>query len=75
MSRDILWEGPENTARMQGQDELGVGRQLMMAASNGDAIMVRNLLQHHPRSVIDVDQIDEDGSAPLIYASCFVSSA
>lgn len=44
-----------------------------MAASNGDIERVKKLL-HGPANVfIDVNASDEEGTAPIIYASCFVS--
>lgn len=44
-----------------------------MAASNGDVERVKKLL-HGPANVyIDVNASDEEGTAPIIYASCFVS--
>lgn len=47
---------------------------LNMAASNGDVDKVRKLLDEDVRPYVDVDIPDEDGTPPLIYASCFVSS-
>lgn len=44
-----------------------------MATSNGDVDRVKKLL-HGPASIyIDVNASDEEGTAPIIYASCFVS--
>lgn len=44
-----------------------------MATSNGDVERVKKLL-HGPANVyIDVNASDEEGTAPIIYASCFVS--
>ena len=47
---------------------------LHMAASNGDIDRVRRLVEGKAKSYIDLDATDEEGTAPLIYASCFVSS-
>lgn len=40
------------------------------AASNGDHVKVGNMLKN-VRSYLDPDQQDEDGTTPLIYATCF----
>ncbi|CAM1503973.1 Fc.00g015640.m01.CDS01 [Cosmosporella sp. VM-42] len=44
---------------------------LNMAASNGDVERIRRLLGGKARPYIDVNAEDEDGTPPLIYASCF----
>ena len=46
---------------------------LHMAASNGDVERVRRLVDGKPRKYVDVNGADEEGTASLIYASCFVS--
>lgn len=46
---------------------------LHMAASNGDAERVQRLVNGEARVYIDVNGADEEGTAPLVYASCFVS--
>ena len=46
---------------------------LNMAASNGDVERVKKLLGGDAKPFIDVNSPDEDGTPPLIYASCFVS--
>lgn len=46
---------------------------LNMAASNGDVEKVQKLLDGSAKPYIDVNAPDEDGTPPLIYASCFVS--
>lgn len=48
-------------------------KSLHMAASNGDVERVRRLVNGKARDYIDVNGADEEGTAPLIYASCFVS--
>lgn len=48
-------------------------KSLHMAASNGDVERVRRLVNGKAREYIDVNAADEEGTAPLIYASCFVS--
>lgn len=45
---------------------------LNMAASNGDVEKVRKLLEGKARQYVDVNGPDEEGTSPLIYASCFV---
>jgi hypothetical protein len=49
-------------------------KSLNMAASNGDVERVRKLVQGSAKTYIDVNMPDEEGTVPLIYASCFVSS-
>ena len=44
---------------------------LTMAASNGDAERLRQLLCGPIRSLFDVNGSDNDGTPPIIYASCF----
>lgn len=46
---------------------------MTMAASNGDVSKVKRLLGGNGQPLIDVNAADEDGTPPLIYASCFVS--
>ena len=41
------------------------------AASNGDSEQVKNLLSGAVRKYIDINGQDEEGTAPIIYASCF----
>lgn len=45
---------------------------LHMAASNGDVERVTKLLSGKAKALIDINAPDEDGTPPLIYASCFV---
>lgn len=47
-------------------------KSLNMAASNGDVERVRKLVQGQARIYVDVNKPDEEGTVPLIYASCFV---
>lgn len=47
---------------------------LNMAASNGDVDRIERILEGKAKDLIDLDAPDEEGTAPLIYASCFVSS-
>ncbi|RAL09555.1 DIL and Ankyrin domain protein [Aspergillus homomorphus CBS 101889] len=46
-------------------------RSLNMAASNGDVDRVRKLVQGQAKEYVDVNMPDEEGTVPLIYASCF----
>ena len=49
-------------------------KSLHNAASNGDEEQVSRLLRGPARRYIDINGPDEEGTAPIIYASCFVSS-
>ncbi|KAI9811035.1 MAG: hypothetical protein M1826_003336 [Phylliscum demangeonii] len=44
---------------------------LNMAASNGDVDRIQRLVHGKARTFVDVNAPDEEGTAPLIYASCF----
>ena len=46
---------------------------LNMAASNGDVERIQRILSGKAKAFVDVNAPDEEGTAPLIYASCFVS--
>lgn len=46
---------------------------LNMAASNGDVDRIERILQGKAKDFVDLDAPDEEGTAPIIYASCFVS--
>jgi hypothetical protein len=48
-------------------------RALNMAASNGDVDRIQKILGGQAKSYVDVDAPDEEGTSPIIYASCFVS--
>lgn len=45
---------------------------LNMAASNGNVEQVNRILSGKAKQFVDVNAPDEDGTPPLIYASCFV---
>jgi len=47
-------------------------KRLNMAASNGDVARIRKLVGGRAKAYVDVNQPDEEGTVPLIYASCFV---
>ncbi|KAI9799218.1 MAG: hypothetical protein M1825_004861 [Sarcosagium campestre] len=44
---------------------------LNMAASNGDVERIQRLVGGRAKDFVDVNAPDEEGTAPLIYASCF----
>ncbi|CAG8982147.1 hypothetical protein HYALB_00003239 [Hymenoscyphus albidus] len=44
---------------------------LNMAASNGDVDRIQRILNGKAKDLVDIDAPDEEGTAPLIYASCF----
>lgn len=46
---------------------------LNMAASNGDVERIERILKGLAKEFVDINAPDEEGTAPLIYASCFVS--
>jgi hypothetical protein len=45
---------------------------LHMAASNGESERVRKIVNGPAKEFININAADEEGTAPLIYASCFV---
>jgi hypothetical protein len=47
-------------------------KSLNMAASNGDVKRVRRLVGGPAKEFVDVNAPDDEGTVPLIYASCFV---
>ena len=49
-------------------------KSLHNAASNGDVDRVGRLLHGKAKKYIDINAADEEGTAPIIYASCFVST-
>ena len=49
-------------------------KSLHNAASNGDVDQVGRVLQGPASKYVDINGPDEEGTAPIIYASCFVSS-
>ena len=57
----------------EGEKKRLLQKSLHMAASNGDIERVRRLVEGKARTYIDLNAADEEGTAPLIYASCFVS--
>ncbi|KAG6142450.1 hypothetical protein E4U12_003342 [Claviceps purpurea] len=61
--------GDETLSESEKKDRLQ--KALIMAASNGDAEKVTRLLGGNVRGYVDVNIADEEGTPPLIYASCF----
>ena len=47
-------------------------KSLNMAASNGDVSRIQKLVGGKAKQYVDVNQPDDEGTVPLIYASCFV---
>ena len=45
---------------------------LNMAASNGDVERIGRILNGKAKQFVDINAPDEEGTSPLIYASCFV---
>lgn len=56
-----------------GEKKETLQRLLNMAASNGDVDRIERILSGTAKAFVDLDAPDEEGTAPLIYASCFVS--
>ncbi|RMZ76436.1 hypothetical protein DV737_g4800, partial [Chaetothyriales sp. CBS 132003] len=46
-------------------------KSLNMAASNGDVARIKKLVSGRAKAYVDVNLPDEEGTVPLIYASCF----
>jgi hypothetical protein len=63
-----------DTKLTEAEKRLTLQKSLHMAASNGDVERVRRLVSGAAKDHIDVNGADEEGTAPIIYASCFVSS-
>ncbi|KAL8783535.1 MAG: hypothetical protein Q9213_004581 [Squamulea squamosa] len=58
--------------KLTGQEKKAIlQKSLQMAASNGDIERVNRVLQGQAKAFIDVNAADEEGRAPIIYASCF----
>jgi hypothetical protein len=56
----------------EAEKKTALQKALNMAASNGDVERVNNILSGKAKPFVDVNAPDEDGTPPLIYASCFV---
>ena len=64
-----------NANLSEAEKRMTLQKSLHMAASNGDVDRVRRLVSGSAKEYIDVNAADEEGTAPLIYASCFVSQS
>lgn len=53
------------------QKKIILQKALTMAASNGDTERVKELVGGRARDFVDINLPDEEGTVPLIYASCF----
>lgn len=47
-------------------------RALLTAASNGEIDRIQRILGGKARAFVNLDAPDEEGTSPIIYASCFV---
>jgi hypothetical protein len=47
-------------------------RSLNMAASNGEVDRIKKILSGKAKAFVDINAPDDEGTPPLIYASCFV---
>jgi hypothetical protein len=77
---DVLEKDEDNTTALDAQlpdpeKRERLQRALHASASNGDATRMQALLNGPPRQFIDVNGPDEEGTAPLLYASCFGHTA
>lgn len=71
--------GFEDEAAIAANEELSedekkkmLQKALNMAASNGNVTQVNRILAGKAKDYVDINAPDEDGTPPLIYASCFV---
>ncbi|KAI1167332.1 hypothetical protein F5B18DRAFT_659341 [Nemania serpens] len=55
----------------EGEKKTMLQKALNMASSNGDIVQVSKILGGKAKAFVDVNASDEDGTPPLIYASCF----
>ena len=62
-----------NKKMPEAQKKATLQKTLHNAASNGDVEQIERLLNGPARILIDLNGPDEEGTAPIIYASCFVS--
>lgn len=63
----------EETSDEQKRDLLQ--KALNMAASNGNVEQINKILTGKAKGYVDINAPDEDGTPPLIYASCFVRNS
>lgn len=62
----------EDAKLSDGQKKAILQKSLHNAASNGDVEQIDRLLNGSARKFLDINGPDEEGTAPIIYASCFV---
>jgi hypothetical protein len=61
-----------NDAQMSDEEKMkSLQDFLFMAASNGDARRVQRLVRGNASNLIRIDDVDAEGTPPLVYASCF----
>lgn len=58
-------------AMTESEKKAALQRSLHNAASNGDVEQVKRLLNGPASNYVDINGPDEEGTAPIIYASCF----
>ncbi|KAI2631667.1 hypothetical protein GGS21DRAFT_522575 [Xylaria nigripes] len=61
----------ENDSLSEYEKKMILQKALNMAANNGDVVQISKILTGNTKSFVDVNAPDEDGTPPLIYASCF----
>lgn len=62
-----------NDSKLEVQEKRRIlQKSLNMAASNGDVERINRLTTGKAQEFVEVNQVDEEGTVPLIYASCFV---
>ncbi|POS85041.1 Ankyrin repeat-containing protein [Erysiphe pulchra] len=74
--RDVFIDGDENAIandnKLSDKEKKNtLQKSLNMAASNGDIDRIQRILNGKAREYVDIDAPDEEGTTPLIYASCF----
>ncbi|KAK8133964.1 hypothetical protein PG984_005976 [Apiospora sp. TS-2023a] len=57
--------------RSRDEKENILQKSLAMAASNGDLVQVKRILDGDAKKFVNVNSQDEEGTPPLVYASCF----
>lgn len=62
----------DDDRRPQDEKKSILQKSLAMAASNGDLVQVKKILGGKAKQFVDVNAPDDEGTPPLIYASCFV---
>ncbi|KAI8624052.1 hypothetical protein F5Y19DRAFT_468113 [Xylariaceae sp. FL1651] len=61
----------EDDKLSEGEKKTILQKALNMSASNGDLQQVSKILTGKAKAFVDVNAPDEDGTPPLVYASCF----